>query len=176
MFAFHTLAFPFWSALVDPRLVYSDNAFQKASPSWRLRFNRQTIARMLSCKLFWNPFCSNLLNQTWSLMNPWGEPRLMHRGCGHFIDSHVSIILNHATDWFDVFLCSGCGWASWSFFISDTCATVFEHLYTLRCGKAVSILCWKSAMDFQPLVHVQPTKFVSLHAEFWCKRNAERPC
>jgi hypothetical protein len=46
----------------------------------------------------------------------------------------------------------GCGQAPWSSFVIDTHATSFEHGYpsvhTLLQWNSVSILCWKSAMDF----------------------------
>jgi hypothetical protein len=60
----------------------------------------------------------------------------------HLIDSHPLIIQNQGTVLFTVFFCSGCGWASCSFFISDTCVTILViHLNTLRCGKALFPYC-----------------------------------
>jgi hypothetical protein len=64
--------------------------------------------------------------------------------------SHPSISQNRGTDSFKVFFCSGCGWASWTFSLSDMCATVFEHHYSFHCGRALFQYCakrWISAPD-----------------------------
>jgi hypothetical protein len=105
------------------------------------------------CELFWNASCINFIKPK-SVLDDWMSTTMtdMQIMC-HFIDSHPSIIQHHGMDSFSVFLCRGCEWASWSFYISGTHATISEHSYPftrLLCDKAVSILCWKSVIDFCP--------------------------
>jgi hypothetical protein len=99
------------------------------------------------------------------------DMQMMH----HFIDSHPWLIQNIGKVSFIVVLCSGCGWASWSFFISDTCATILViHLHILRCSKALlpyyaESLQWTSAPD-TPSAH---NNFITaqysflMHTESW---------
>ena len=46
----------------------------------------------------------------------------------HFINSHSSALQDHVTDLFHVCISNGCGLASGSFLMLNTCATILEHL------------------------------------------------
>jgi hypothetical protein len=105
------------------------------------------------CGLFWNPSCTNFLKHKSvlddSMSGTVTDTQKMH----HFIDSHLSIIQNHGTDLFSVFLLSGCGRTSWPFIIGEICGPFLNmviHSYMLSCCKALfpyyaEILRWISA-------------------------------
>jgi hypothetical protein len=82
----------------------------------------------------------------------------------NFIDSHWSIIQNHGTDFFNVFVFSGHGRATWPLFIGNIYATVFEHGYLIPGNFAEVKSCFHIVVKvydgFMPFASLQPTKFV----------------
>jgi len=46
----------------------------------------------------------------------------------HFINSHLSVLQDHAIDSFHVCISNGCGLVSGSFPMLNACATIFEPL------------------------------------------------
>ena len=46
----------------------------------------------------------------------------------HFINSHPSVLQNHVTDSFRVYIGNGRRWASGSFLMPNACATILEPL------------------------------------------------
>jgi hypothetical protein len=97
----------------------------------------QVVALVLSCELFWKPSCTNFMKPKSVMDDSVSGTMTDAQMMCHFIDSHPLINQNHGME-SSVFLCSGCGQVSWSFFIVDTYATAFNmviNLYTLLCGK-----------------------------------------
>ena len=68
----------------------------------------------------------------------------------HFINSHPSVLQDHVTDSFRVYICNGRWWASGSFLMLNACATILEPLdpfvdHPLR-HDTVPILHWYPSM------------------------------
>jgi len=181
MFPLRTLVFALWLVMVDPRLVSSDNASQKSIPFMMNAVKRlcQIVTRLCLCSsviCFGPHLAETLCTPSWLFIISCTEPWLMLR-CATFVNQ-LSVIQNRGVDSFNVVCCCGRGWASISF-ISDTCATVFEHENPIRHSAVVkhcSHIVLKVCNRFLPLVHLQSTEIVSLHDVLWCIRTAERSC
>jgi hypothetical protein len=66
MFPFHILSFAFWSVMVEPHLVPSNNVPQGSVTSFTTAVQKvladcPTVVLALSCELFWKP------SQSWMI-------------------------------------------------------------------------------------------------------------
>ena len=125
MFPLHALVFALCLVMVDPRLVSSDNASQKSIPFMMKAVQKaladcHTDALVLFCELFWNPSCRIFMKAQSAVDDFMCTTMTEVQMLCHFVMSRPSVIQNHGADSFNVFFCYGCGWASRSFFISDT--------------------------------------------------------
>ena len=107
--------------VLKKRIPFMRKAVQKALADCH------TVALVLFCELFWNPSCRNFMKAMPVVDDLMCRTMTDVQMLCHFVNSRPSVIQNHGADSFNVFFCCGCGGASRSFIISDTCATIFEH-------------------------------------------------
>ena len=131
MFPLHTLAFVLWLVMLDPCLISSDNVSRKSIPFMakvvqKVLADCHTVVLVLFCELFWNPSCRNFMKAK-SVVDDFTYRTMTDVQMLCHFNSRPSVIQNHGVDSFNVFFCWRRGWASRSFIISDTCATISEH-------------------------------------------------
>jgi hypothetical protein len=112
------------------------------------------------CELLWDPLCTDFMEGVPVLDTFKGWTTTNLQLMCHFINSHLSVLQDHAIDSFHVCISDGCGFASSSFPMLNTSVTIFEPLDPFT-QSVVTRHCSHTALTFYAfwhLVHLQPTK------------------
>ena len=102
---------------------------------WKMLEDIHVYELMFLHELLGNPSSTQFMKPNMLRMIPWVEPCTIF----HVIESHPSFMQNCGTSATSALISSAHGWLPWSFWISYTCANIFNlliHSYTLHFGKA----------------------------------------
>ena len=98
----------------------------------------------------------------------------------HFINTHLSVLQDHAIDLFHVSISNECGLAPSSFPVLYACATIFEPLdpFTdnLLRQDTVHILHWHHSMHFGTWYTFSPQKWITALCSFLVQITLDCPC
>jgi hypothetical protein len=97
----------------------------------------------------------------------------------HFINSHLSVLQDHAIDTFHVCIINGCGLASSSFPMLNAFASIFEHLDPFTENPlwydTVPILHWHHSMQFGTWYTFSPQKLITALCSSLVQMKLEYP-